>query len=226
MRRDDWLLHQLPVGMVEDDFLARFVTIFQHVGDTILDQIDGLAHSFDPTVAPDPMVRLMAEWFGVNWVDSSLDDRLQRRIVIGYADLIRWRGTRRGLSALLELLTDGPVAVSDNGGVFPEGASPGVPPHIRLEVESVGWSKEADLVEIVRAEIPAAATWELWVGTRRVWPTVADTLADRSGEGSLAVPPPPPPPPAPTVLTMPPPPPGSIALADDVTTTAEEDDDA
>ena len=31
MRRDDWLLQQLPVAMVEDDFLARFLRIFQVV---------------------------------------------------------------------------------------------------------------------------------------------------------------------------------------------------
>jgi hypothetical protein len=52
MRRDDWLLHQLPVGMTEDDFLVRFVTIFQRVADTVVDQVDGVEHAFDPTVAP------------------------------------------------------------------------------------------------------------------------------------------------------------------------------
>ena len=36
MRRDDWLIHQLPVGMVEDEFLVRFLSIFQEVGDTVV----------------------------------------------------------------------------------------------------------------------------------------------------------------------------------------------
>ena len=47
MRRDDWLTHQLPVGMAEDDFLFRFVSIFQNVADTVMHQIDTLPHMFD-----------------------------------------------------------------------------------------------------------------------------------------------------------------------------------
>jgi phage tail-like protein len=210
--------------MVEDDFLERFVTIFQRVADTILQQIDNLPHAFDPTVAPDAMVRLMAEWFGVNWVDSSLDDRLQRRIVIGYADLIRWRGTARGLTSLLELLTGGSATVVDNGGIFPEGESPDASPHIRLEVESAGWNKISDLVEIVRSEIPAVATWELWVAGSRVWPDGTAGGAGLPADGSLAVPPPPPPPPPPPVLKMPPPPPGTVSLVDPEIDNTESDD--
>ena len=82
MRRDDWLTHQLPVGMIEDDFMLRFVTIFQRMADTVVHQVDALPHAFDPTVAPLPMVRAMAGWLGVDWVDSSLDDRVQRQIVL------------------------------------------------------------------------------------------------------------------------------------------------
>ena len=52
MRRDDWLVHQLPVGMVEDEFLVRFLSIFQDVATTVMSQIDNLPHMFDATVAP------------------------------------------------------------------------------------------------------------------------------------------------------------------------------
>ena len=95
MRREDWLLHQLPVGMVEDDFLSRFLRIFQSVADTELHQIDALRHMFDPTVAPDGMVRLMGPWIGVDWIDPSLPDELQRRIVMEYASLVWLNGKRR-----------------------------------------------------------------------------------------------------------------------------------
>ena len=57
MRRDDWLLHQLPVAMTEDEFLVRFVTIFQEIGESILQQVDDMPHQFDPTIAAAPMVR-------------------------------------------------------------------------------------------------------------------------------------------------------------------------
>lgn len=170
MRRDDWLIWQLPVGMTDDDFFVRFVTIFQRLADTVLDQIDTLPHMFDPTVAPDNMVRQMAEWFGVDWVDSSLDDRLQRQIVLGYADLIAWRGTKVGLRKLLQLLTGGPVEVQDSGGVFAKEEAPGGPPHVRLDVQNAGWNKVDDLIRIVRAELPATVTFDLWVGSEQVWP--------------------------------------------------------
>jgi phage tail-like protein len=173
-RRDDWLLHQLPVGMVEDDFLARFLRIFQTVADTELHQIDTLRHMFDPSVAPDPMVRLMGEWIGINWVDSSLPDELQRRIVREYSELVQWRGTARGLRQLLELISLSPAVVQDSGGVYADGEAPPNAPHVRLYVERSGWATENDLLRIVRAELPASMTFELHVGARQIWPPQPD----------------------------------------------------
>jgi phage tail-like protein len=171
VRRDDWLAQQLPVGMHEDDFLVRFLTIFQRVTDTVLHQIDTLPHMFDPTVAPEPMVRTMAEWMGVDWVDSSLDGRMQREIVMRYSELIRWRGTKHGLRLLLQLLSgDDRVDVRDSGGVFPEGEAPHASPHVRLDMATAGWSSSDDLVRIVRDELPATCHFDLWIGDVRVYP--------------------------------------------------------
>lgn len=171
MRRDDWLLYQLPVSMAEDDFLARFLTIFQQVADTVVHQIDTLPHAFDPTVAPTPMVREMAGWVGIDWVDSEFDDRLQRSIVMEYAQLLQWRGTKRGLRRLLRCLSGGAdVTVTDSGGVFADGESPAAPPHVRLELASAGWCQSDDLIRIVRDELPAAVTFDLWIAGARVWP--------------------------------------------------------
>jgi phage tail-like protein len=171
MRRDDWLVHQLPVGMVDDDFLVRFLAIIQDVSNTVLHQVDTLPHMFDPSVAPDAMVRMMGEMIGVDWIDESLDDETQRRMVLEYADLVPWRGSRRGMVQLLETITGGSATVTDSGGVYHEGEAPAAPPHVRLEVESTGWANDSDLVEIVKAELPATVTFELLVSGRRLWPT-------------------------------------------------------
>lgn len=181
MRRDDWLLHQLPVGMAEDDFLYRFVSIFQNVADTVVHQIDALPHTFDATVAPPPMVQTMARWLGVTWLDSSLEPRLQREIVLQYSELIQWRGTKRGLVQLMELLSGGPATVRDSGGVFAEGESPAAPPHVRIDVEATGWNSPADLVRIVRDELPATVTFDLWVAGERIWPS-ATGPGERAGQ--------------------------------------------
>jgi phage tail-like protein len=170
MRRDDWLIHQLPVGMVDDEFLVRFLSIFQNLSDTVLDQVDALPHNFDPAVAPDGMVRLMGRWIGLDWIDPSLADETQRRTVQEYSQLLKWRGTRRGMEQLLEIITGAPATVRDSGGVFHEGEAPAAEPHVRLEVESTGWAQEADLIRIVKAELPASVTFELLVAGRTIWP--------------------------------------------------------
>jgi phage tail-like protein len=174
MRDDDWLLHQLPVGMVEDDFLARFLRIFQSVADTEMHQIDTLPHMFDPNVAPDAMVRAMGQWIGIDWIDSSLPDDLQRRIVREYSELVQWRGTARGLRQLLELISLEPAVVHDSGGVYLENDAPPQPPHVKLYVASPGWATEADLIRIVRSELPASVTFELHCGSRRIHPPQPD----------------------------------------------------
>jgi phage tail-like protein len=170
MRRDDWLVHQLPVGMVEDEFLVRFVSIVQQVADTVVGQIDNLPHMFDPTVAPLPMVRALGGWVGLDWIDPSLPDGLQRRIVRRYFALLRWRGTKRGMRELLELISEAPAVVEETGGIYQEGETPADVGHVVLRVQSTGWATESDLLRIVRAELPASVTFELYVGSRRLWP--------------------------------------------------------
>lgn len=170
MRRDDWLLAQLPVGMVEDDFFVRFVSIFQHVATTIMEDVDNLENVVDVTVAPTPMVRWLGSWIGVDSVDASLPHDVQRKIVRTSAKMLAWRGTGRGLRQFLELMSGGLVEIEDSGGVFAEGTAPMGPPWVRARVESTGWMPEADFITLVRDEVPAHVALELWVGNRRIWP--------------------------------------------------------
>lgn len=181
MRRDDWLIHQLPVGMTEDEFLVRFLSIFQEVAETVHRQIDHLPHLFDVTVAPPAMVRALGQWIGLEWVDSSLPDSLQRQIVRSYFSILSQRGTKRGMQQLLEIVSGAPAEVTDGGGVFHEGEAPQNAAHVTLRVESSGWATEADLLRIVRSELPASVTFDLFVGGRRLWPPTP------AGEGGTPV---------------------------------------
>jgi phage tail-like protein len=171
MRRADWLAQQLPLGMLDDEFLVRFLGIFQEVADTVVDQIDALPHAFEPAVAPLPMVRAMGAWLGLE-VDSSLPEALQRRMVGAYGALLPWRGTKRGLRDFLAVLTGAAAVVEDSGGVYPEGESPGAPPHVHLQVTTTGDFSERDLLGFVQAELPASVTYEVVVGGRQIWPPV------------------------------------------------------
>ncbi|MCU1497989.1 MAG: phage tail protein [Acidimicrobiales bacterium] len=171
-RADDWLLNQLPTGMLDDDFFVRFVRIFQTVATTLMEGADNLEHVLDVTVAPVPMVRWLGTWLGVDDVDSALPHDIQRSIVATTGQMLAWRGTARGLSLFLEMVTGGPVEIVESGGVFAEGqATPG-PPTIGVRVASSGWvQNDHDFVALVRRELPIAASAEIRIGERLVWPT-------------------------------------------------------
>jgi phage tail-like protein len=178
MRRNDWLLGQLPMGMMDDDFFVRFVSIFQEVATSMLEGADNIENIVDVTVAPEPMVRYLGSWIGVDSIDQSLPSELQRRIVRESGEILAWRGTKRGLQQFLELVTDGPVEIEESGGIFAEGEAGLRPATVRMKVDSTGWATESDFVELVRDEIPANVSFELFVGNRRLWPaTTVEAVA-------------------------------------------------
>ncbi len=175
-RRPDWLVGQLPIGMLDDDFFYRFVSIFQDEAVTYLDDIDNLANIIDPAVAPPSMVRFMGAWLALPAINPSLDETYQRRLVRDASKLLRWRGTQRCLKGMLELITGGPVDVSDRGGVFREGEAGQRPPEVSIRVDSTGWLPEATFLEFIRDEVPANCYVGLVIGEREIW-----SLASREG---------------------------------------------
>jgi phage tail-like protein len=181
-RERDWLVRQLPVGMMESDdqlggdaFLVRFVRIVQEVADTIFHQVDNVPHLFDVAVAPDVMVRTIGSWLGLDWVDPSRPEALQRSIVREYSLCVPWRGTRVGLTRLLELICGKPVTIRDSGGIYAYGQVPERPPHVQIDVPVSSWAEDDDLIRIVKAELPASVTFELSVGGRTIHPPVSTT---------------------------------------------------
>ncbi|MGH9125328.1 MAG: phage tail protein [Acidimicrobiales bacterium] len=170
MRRTDWLVGQLPVGMMEDGFFLRFVSLFQELATGLLEGVDNIPNSVDVTVAPPALVRWLGSWIGVENIDSSLPVDLQRRIVEESALILAWRGTRKGLVRFLELVTDGPVEVVDSGGVFAAGEVGIRPAQVWIRVDSTGWVPERDFVALLHDELPADVAFEVYVRDRRLWP--------------------------------------------------------
>lgn len=169
-RRDpDWMLQQLPVSMVGDDFFARFVRIFQDLGTRLLEDVDNIDNIVDVAVAPPEMVRWMAGWIGLSTVDDSLPEELQRRIVAVAARTLVWRGTAHGLRSYLELISAGPVVVEEGGGVWEQGQAPLDTAWVSMHTQSTGLLDEAEFVAVVRDEIPAHVRIELYVAQRLVW---------------------------------------------------------
>lgn len=170
MRRDDWLLAQLPVGMVEDDFFRRFVSIFQDVATTLLDGVDNIDYLADTTVNPEPMLQWMSQWIAAPGLDPTLPHDMQRQIIQTAGRMLVWRGTVHGLGQFLQLISGGPVTVEDGGGVYAEGEAPAETAWVRVRVPSTGWLTDEDFLRLVRDEVPAHVAAEIWVGDRRLWP--------------------------------------------------------
>lgn len=180
MRRDDWLLAQLPMGMTDDDMFVRFVSIFQNVATTLLEDADNIPNAVDVTVAPLPLVRWLGSWIGVTSIDSSLPDALQRRLVRESGQILAWRGTKRGLQQFLEVVTGAPAEVEESGSILPEGEAPYGAPWVRMQVDSTGWLSDGDFVQLVADEVPANVSFELWAGQRQLWPPVSGPGGDGS----------------------------------------------
>lgn len=155
------------MAMAEDAFIPRFLMAFEDIVDSLEGHIETRPYILDPTVSPLSMVRWVAKWVGFE-ISPSLPPGRQRRLIQAAGKVVRWRGTRRGLEELLEAFTDGDATVEDHGGVYRESEAP--PRNVRVSVHltEAGSLDDAQLVSLVRDQLPADALIELTVGDRRV----------------------------------------------------------
>ena len=107
------LVEFLPRHYRTDEFLGRFLLIFQSALDAIEQSIDNTHLLLDPGLTPPELL----EWLG-SWLDldlSSVTDVQTRRTLIERAvELYRWKGTRRGLRSELALRLNVPSLIVEN----------------------------------------------------------------------------------------------------------------
>lgn len=97
-------IRHLPSIYQENDFLRKYLMIFQHImNDTsvILDNIDNL---FRPMEVDTKFLPLLSSWVGVNYDLLGTED-IARKVLQYAIPLYRYRGTKFGMSALLFLIT-------------------------------------------------------------------------------------------------------------------------
>lgn len=179
-RRTDWLVSQLPVGMLDDSFFFRFVSLFQEEAGTYLDAIDSLEHFIDPCVAPLPMLRFLAGWLGLEPLPSTTDEANCRQLVLRASRLRWWRGTRAGLARLLELYTGQSVEVTEQGITGRIDHDQALSSKVSIRMTSTGHLSQDGLLRLVLDEVPAHADLEVVVGENRIWPA---PTAERDTDG-------------------------------------------
>jgi phage tail-like protein len=99
------LLKYLPALYAEqDEFMGRFVMLFESFWLPIEDRINHVYYYLDPKLAPPDLLPWLA-----TWVDLVLDEKWpeekRRKLLSAMVLLYRQRGTRRGLQQYLEIYT-------------------------------------------------------------------------------------------------------------------------
>lgn len=151
--KSSWLQY-LPSIYSDDEFLGRFLLIFESLLAPVIWTIDSLDLYFSPETAPPEWLRWIGSWFDILIVPDLPEDR-QREIVRQIGWLFLRRGTKAGLERLLELYF----------GVIPE-IIEDAPCHfiVRLPLSQSPHPLGADLADrLIDSQRPAFASYRLEV---------------------------------------------------------------
>ncbi|WP_147373036.1 phage tail protein, partial [Calidithermus terrae] len=146
-------LQYLPVIFHDGDFLGRFLQIFEGIWEPLEWRLDHLPMYFDPRTAPASMVNWLGSWLGLE-LDERWPEERRRRLVAEGMDLLRWRGTRYGLSRWIETCTGVAPLIEE---------IPGQPFVFRVRLEAPA-GQELDLellTELIETHKPAHAGYVL-----------------------------------------------------------------
>ncbi|MGH2707687.1 MAG: phage tail protein [Actinomycetota bacterium] len=157
----------LPVLYQEDDFTRRFTAGLDEILAPLFCTLDNLERYFEPELAPVDFVEWLSGWVGVV-LDETWGLKRQRALVSQAIELYRWRGTRRGLAALVAIYTGGEVEVTDSGGAYwspvPGSDLPGTAGYrvkIRVVIPEGTTINPERLDRVVAAAKPAHVTHEI-----------------------------------------------------------------
>lgn len=92
----------LPAIYQSNEFLRRFMQIFEDLYVPVDDILDHVADYFDPDLTASDFLPWLAGWIALT-LDENWTKEKQRLLLRHAAELYRWRGTRRGLRAYLHI---------------------------------------------------------------------------------------------------------------------------
>jgi phage tail-like protein len=94
----------LPIIYHDNDFLGRFLQIFETIWKPLEDRQSHIEMYFDPLTCPAEFLPWLAGWLDLSYNRHWPEARV-RRLVADGMDLYRWRGTRYGLARMIEIHT-------------------------------------------------------------------------------------------------------------------------
>jgi phage tail-like protein len=103
----------LPDIYQENDFLQRFLYIFEDIWEPLEQRQDHIDMYFDPRTCPAEFLPWLAGWldltFNQHWPEAR-----RRRLLAEAMDLYRWRGTRYGLVRMIEICAGVTPVITEN----------------------------------------------------------------------------------------------------------------
>ncbi len=148
-------IESLPVIYADNDFLARFLLLFQNVWEPLEQRQDHIDMYFDPRTSPASFLPWLASWLDLSFNQHWPEIR-RRRLLAEAIDLYRWRGTRYGLVRMIEVCT----------GITPEVTENTAQPYtfdVKIALPKDGDIDKNLIDELIRAHKPAHAGYRLEV---------------------------------------------------------------
>ena len=145
----------LPVIFQDGNFLGRFLMIFQSIWEPLEYRQDHMDMYFDARTCPAPFLSWLADWMGVS-VGQEMEEGRLRGLIGEAVELYRWRGTRYGLTRLIEVCT----------GVTPviaEAPSNPAVLHIRVTIPPESNLDRDSIERLIREHKPAHTAYQLEV---------------------------------------------------------------
>lgn len=163
----------LPGIYQDDEFTRQFTGGMDDVLAPVFATLDCLDTYVDPWLAPEDFLEWLAGWVGVV-IDEGWPLDRSRAFIANIAELYRWRGTIRGLSAELAIYTGGDVEISESGGaawsLTPGTAPPGDDEPrmaVRVSVDDPASINERTVDRMVAAAKPAHVVHVVEIAARR-----------------------------------------------------------
>jgi phage tail-like protein len=160
-------LTNLPSIYAQNDFIGRFLLIFEHLLLPIDRQIDHLALLFDPRHTPGELLPWLASWVDLV-LDETWPEPRRRELIRSAVELYQRRGTLRGLKEYLRIYTGvspeiyEPITRMDlSKKVDARGRLAAYSFVVTLKVPDPKAVDQAKVIAIIEAEKPAHTAYQL-----------------------------------------------------------------
>ncbi|MBW6474119.1 MAG: phage tail protein I [Anaerolineaceae bacterium] len=106
-------INYLPEIYHGNDFLGRYLMLFESFWKPINQQINLIDLYFDPNFTPSAFLPWLASWLGVTW-DDSLPENRKRKLLQLAVSLYQRRGTQSALKDYLQVYSEGEIEIIEH----------------------------------------------------------------------------------------------------------------